>query len=86
MIITKELVVSNKKKSAVVAELRTLKFRPFPKVKKAQEEGEIAPALEDEDEGSDNDYDYLLGMAIWSLTAEKVCASEVFADSRRWRS
>jgi DNA topoisomerase-2 len=73
MIITKELVVSNKKKSLVVNELRSLKFRPFPKVRKAQEEGETEAALEDEeDEGSDNDFDYLLGMAIWSLTAEKV--------------
>lgn len=71
MIIDKKLVVSNKRKTIVVAELRSLNFRPFPKVKRAQEEGETEPAVEDEDEGSDNDYDYLLGMAIWSLTAEK---------------
>lgn len=71
MIIDKTLVVSNKKKTIIVTELRSLKFRPFPKVKRAQEEGENEPAMEDEDEGSDSDYDYLLGMAIWSLTAEK---------------
>lgn len=74
MIIKKELVVSNKKKAIIVAELRDLKFRPFPKNgPKASTAGEEEEALEeDEDQGSDNDYDYLLGMAIWSLTEEKV--------------
>lgn len=70
MIITKELTVSNKRKTAIVAELRELKFKPIPKTKKQKEEGEAA--LEEEDEGQASDYDYLLGMAIWSLTAEKV--------------
>ena len=71
MIITKELVVSNKKKTALVAELRSLDFKPFPKGKKKEDvEGE--PSLEEEEEGLASDYDYLLGMAIWSLTAEKV--------------
>jgi DNA topoisomerase-2 len=75
MIIDKELNVSNKKKAALVAELRELKFRPFPKGAK-RPESESTAALEDEDEedtSSDSDYDYLLGMAIWNLTAEKVC-------------
>lgn len=74
MIIKKELVVSNKKKAVIVKELRELKFRPFPKGgKQASSEGETEAALEEEeDQGSDNDYDYLLGMAIWSLTTEKV--------------
>ena len=72
MIIEKKLVVSNKKRSVIVDELRELKFRPFPKVAKAVEEGETEMAMEDE-EGNDSDYDYLLGMAIWSLTREKVC-------------
>lgn len=72
MIITKELVVSNKRKANLVAELRGLKFQPFPKTKKAREEGEAEQVLEEEDQGLASDYDYLLGMAIWSLTAEKV--------------
>jgi DNA topoisomerase-2 len=72
MIISKELVVSNKKKANLVIELRNLRFRPFPKSKKAREEGEAQPSLDEEDEGMASDYDYLLGMAIWSLTAEKV--------------
>lgn len=75
MIIKKELVVSNKKKAALVEELRGLKFRPFPKTKKRENTGlelEGAAALEEEEESLASDYDYLLGMAIWSLTAEKV--------------
>ena len=72
MIISKQLVVSNKKKTDLVAELRGLKFRPFPKKKKAEEDGESEQTLEEEDDGLASDYDYLLGMAIWSLTAEKV--------------
>jgi hypothetical protein len=72
MIIKKELVVSNRKKAAIVDELRTLKFRPFPKVKVARAAGEDEETLEEADEGLASDYDYLLGMAIWSLTEEKV--------------
>ncbi|KAK4690014.1 DNA topoisomerase II, partial [Tremellales sp. Uapishka_1] len=72
MIINKELVVSNKKKADLVVELRGLKFRAFPRGKKAKEMGETEEFQEDGDEGALGDYDYLLGMAIWSLTAEKV--------------
>lgn len=75
MIIKKELVVSNKKKADLCAELRKLEFRPFPKVRKAKEAGEEEHAQDDEEEqpvGASSDYDYLLGMAIWSLTREKV--------------
>lgn len=70
MIINKELSVSNKKKAVIVAELRSLKYKPFPKGKKG--EAETEPVLDEEDEGQASDYDYLLGMAIWSLTSEKV--------------
>lgn len=73
MIIDGELVVSKRKKVDIVAELRSLKFRPFPKVSKAKEAGEEIDALEDEeDEGALSDFDYLLGMPIWALTQEKV--------------
>lgn len=74
MIIDEELVVSKRKKADIVAELRSLKFRPFPRVSKAREAGEEIEAREDEEEGQLSDYDYLLGMAIWSLTQEKVPA------------
>ena len=72
MIVEKSLVVSNKKKSSLEEELRALKFKPFPKTKKAKEAGEDETFLEEDDEGKAGDYDYLLGMAIWSLTREKV--------------
>ena len=81
MIITKDLTVSNKRKTVIVAELRDLKFKPFPKTKKQKEEGETEP-VEEEEEGQASDYDYLLGMAIWSLTAEKVSLSLNAADER----
>ncbi|OCF33010.1 DNA topoisomerase II [Kwoniella heveanensis BCC8398] len=72
MIIAKELNVNNKKRSNLVAELRSLKFKPFPKKAVAKAAGEEEPTLDEEDEGLASDYDYLLGMAIWSLTQEKV--------------
>lgn len=72
MIVEKKLTVSNKKKQDLEVELRSLKFKGFPKVKKALDAGEDEPALEEEDEAQAGEYDYLLGMAIWSLTKEKV--------------
>ncbi|KZT68795.1 type II DNA topoisomerase [Daedalea quercina L-15889] len=79
MIVNKELVVNNRKKADIVAELRKLDFRPFPKVSKAKKAGETEELVEindegddDEEEGKDTDFDYLLGMAIWSLTKEKI--------------
>lgn len=74
MIIHKELVVSNRKKLDIVTDLRRHKFRPFPKVSGAKASGEDEEAEEDEDNNAGDlaDYDYLLGMAIWSLTKEKV--------------
>ncbi|KZT51053.1 type II DNA topoisomerase [Calocera cornea HHB12733] len=75
MIIDRELVVSNRKKAVIVAELRKKDFKPFPKVVKAKEEGETEDVVEEEEEeeqGSASDYDYLLGMAIHSLTEERI--------------
>lgn len=82
MIITKELVVSGKRRPDIVAELRSLKFKPFPKKERAKEEGENEAAEEEEDgdEGQASDYDYLLGMAIWSLTSEKVRVSRKYVQ------
>ena len=93
MIIAKELVISNRKRAAIVADLRALDFRPFPKVSKAKAAGETEAVVEeDEDEeesgsGSKSaaglsDYDYLLGMAIWSLTKEKVHCFAIRSHAR----
>lgn len=73
MIIEKKLVVSGRKKADIVIELRSNNFRPFPKILKAKEAGEDVEVVEDDEPtGTDSDFDYLLGMAIWSLTYEKV--------------
>ena len=78
MIVEKELVVSNRKKADIVSELRRKEFKPFPKVAQAKEAGETADVVEEEPEAptvnneSNSDFDYLLGMAIWNLTKEKV--------------
>ncbi|EPQ61209.1 type II DNA topoisomerase [Gloeophyllum trabeum ATCC 11539] len=76
MIVDRELSVSNRKKADIVADLRKKDFRPFPKVAKAKAAGEVEEVVEAEEEeaatGASSDYDYLLGMAIWSLTKEKI--------------
>lgn len=73
MIVDKQLTVSNRKKTAIVTELREKNFRPFPKVSKVKAAGEVEDVIEEEEsEGADSDYDYLLGMPIYSLTQEKV--------------
>ncbi|KAH6917161.1 DNA topoisomerase II [Coprinopsis sp. MPI-PUGE-AT-0042] len=77
MIVDKKLSVNNRKKADIVADLRKLQFRPFPKVRKAKAtkpDEEPDEEDEDEDEGIDaiTDYDYLLGMAIYSLTRERI--------------
>ncbi|KAK0257528.1 DNA topoisomerase 2 [Friedmanniomyces endolithicus] len=85
MIIDGQLTVSKKKKAVLVAELQKLGFTRFPKVVDAKKEGEFeAVVVEeggagggDDDEDAEttagaSDYDYLLGMAIWSLTQERV--------------
>jgi DNA topoisomerase II len=77
MIIDSKLVVSKKKKAVLVEELRRLGFKAIAKAVEAKKAGETEPTVDDEEsdeEGAVNasDYDYLLGMAIWSLTQERV--------------
>jgi DNA topoisomerase II len=85
-VINKELSVSNRKRAELLSELVAKKYDAFPKkkVKKVKtEEGEVVKAEEAEEpaEGDDQEddkdersrnYDYLLSMAIWSLTMERV--------------
>ena len=72
MIVDNKLVVSKKKKTVLVAELRDKGFKPIPKVIDARKEGEFEPVVnEDEEheeaaEGKETnaaDYDYLLGVS-----------------------
>lgn len=82
MIVDKKLVVANRKKEDIVKELRELQFTPFPKSPKTKKQDDTEAVVEndiDEDDvavikglPSNSDFDYLLGMAIWNLTREKI--------------
>lgn len=68
-IIDNKLVVSKKKKPALVAELRKANYEAFPKVSDAKKAGETDDTVEndeemavDEDSGA-RDFDYLLGVS-----------------------
>lgn len=69
MIIDGKLIVSKKKKAVLMAELKKLNFKGFPKIEDASKAGELENTLEnDEDDGEDGavgaaDYDYLLGVS-----------------------
>ncbi|KAL3421075.1 DNA topoisomerase 2 [Phlyctema vagabunda] len=77
-IIDGELTVSKKKKPVLVAELRKRAYEAFPKASEAKKAGEDDDVVENTDEVADDedsgarDYDYLLGLPIWSLTQERV--------------
>ncbi|KAK4157351.1 DNA topoisomerase [Chaetomidium leptoderma] len=76
-IIENKLVVSKKKKAVLVQELRDRKYEAFPPKddKKAKPTDEDLAGEEAEEEETSNgarDYDYLLGMPIWSLTNERL--------------
>ena len=86
MIINKELILSNRKKAVIVADLRSKDFRPFPKVAKAIVAGAVDEEEEEEDVdaegGLDSDFDYLLSMSLSSLTAEKVAKLMAERDAK----
>jgi DNA topoisomerase-2 len=74
-IITGKLVVHNRKKIELLAELKQRKYDPIFKFAKSDSEED-----RDDDNTSsfDHGYDYLLSMPIWSLTLEKVTRSSHF--------
>ncbi|KAF2840027.1 type II DNA topoisomerase [Patellaria atrata CBS 101060] len=81
MIIDGKLVVARKKKKELVAEMKRLNFKPFPKVIDARKASETEAVVEQEEvhdtgdaetDTAASDYDYLVGMAIWSLTQERI--------------
>lgn len=76
-IISGSLVISNRKRDAILRDLVTQGFKAFPKKTargKADEEAAEAAATDESagDEPGVHDYDYLLNMPLWSLTMEKV--------------
>ena len=78
MIVNGKLVVSKKPKLVLVQELKDNGFKAIPKVAEPLKQGELEPVADDDEEEEDQgsveaaDYDYLLGMPIWSLTKERV--------------
>jgi DNA topoisomerase-2 len=77
-IIDNKLIVSKKAKPKLVEELRKKNYEAFPKVQDAKKSDETDDVVENTDEvaadeeGGARDFDYLLGMPIWSLTQERV--------------
>lgn len=80
-VVNGEIVVNNRKRTDLLLELRQKGFTPFPKNSKSIE-AVIAGATDETEESEENpevvngvqsiDYDYLLSMAIGTLTLEKV--------------
>lgn len=71
MIIDGKLVVSKKKKLALVQELKEKGFKAFPRKAEAIKEGELAPIADNDEEEEEEDaqtgaaaYDYLLGVSL----------------------
>lgn len=70
MIVDKELVVSNRSRAEIIQDLKAHKFRPFS-------EGSVANTAEEANDvlvmkDNEDDYGYLMGMTILTLTREKV--------------
>lgn len=68
MIIKRELVVSNKKRKDLIAELKAKGFETFSKKKDALEAGETEEALEEDNKDIGDGYNYLLGVCpqrVW---------------------
>lgn len=85
MIIDGKLSISKKKKAVLIAELKKLNFKPFPKVEDATKDGEIEPVVEgDEESDAEGDisstaYDYLLGVSF--PIVETILALTSFTDA-----
>ena len=77
-----EIIVNNRKRAELLAELKLKGFTPFPKKSKSSEPVVAGTEQAEGEEGDDTDetgkgvraadYEYLLSMAISSLTLEKV--------------
>ena len=71
-VISGSVIVSNRKKSELLQELKQKGFQPFVPQKKSEED--VVPEADAEEHEDDlaRGYDYLLSMKLWSLTMEKV--------------
>ncbi len=75
-VINGTLVLSNRKRGDLLAELKRRGFTPFPKTAKKTDnptdDNESVEGALDDGAVALGDYDYLLSMPLWSLTVEKV--------------
>lgn len=85
-----KLVVSNRKKSDLLKELKDQGYKTFLPSKKLAESSESSSSEDDAvvesnvlQEDLDKGYDYLLSMKIWSLTLERVEALSNEKNSKR---
>ncbi|GLT73663.1 hypothetical protein SLA2020_455040 [Shorea laevis] len=90
-VVSGEIIVNNRKRAELFIELQEKGFTPFPK--KSKVEAAVAGATDDTEETEEtsealsakgvrgSDYDYLLSMAIGTLTLEKV--QELCADREK---
>lgn len=91
MIIDGKLVISKKKKSVLIAELKEKGFKPIPKVIEAVKAGETEPTVDEEEESSEETeaasdaYDYLLGVSFSSLLLLSIGRTGLVNSSFRCR-
>jgi DNA topoisomerase-2 len=89
-VIKGELVVAQRKKTELIAQLRRDKYAAFPpdSAKKAADDDDSSSSGGGDDdsdsdvEESDADYNYLLSMALWALTHERVAKLEAQRDEK----
>ncbi|EMR11038.1 hypothetical protein PNEG_00635 [Pneumocystis murina B123] len=73
MVINKEQEFLNKKRKDLLEDLKLKGFTPFPKNRQNFVDNTVETTLDTIENDDDiSGYDYLLGMPLWSLTAEKV--------------
>ena len=92
-VIAGSLVVSNRKKTELLEELKITGFKLFAEKKQAKKDDDITNDEENDNDEHENSltssvslsqgYDYLLSMKIWSLTMEKVHALTAERDEKR---
>ena len=74
MVIAREIILGNRRKKDLVAELREKNFDEIVESSKAatEEQGDEEESDEETVNNRLNGYDYLLSMRLWSLTKEKI--------------
>lgn len=93
MVVQEELELRKKKKVVLLKELQKLGFKPMSELNAIMKGGiasegddgdaEVEKSKHDEEDAEKSDYDYLLGMNLWSLTFEKVEQIKKLLDAKK---